>query len=106
VLLDLIMPGPGPVEVARRLLEDNPGLAVLVLTAHHDPALVRTLVEAGVAGYLLKTAGSKEILEAVRTAAAGVSPLAPEAVRALSGAAGEADAGEARGEGRPLPSLG
>jgi len=98
VLLDLIMPGPGPVEVTRRILEINPATAVLVLTAHHDPGLVRALVEAGVAGYLLKTAGSKEILEAVRTAAAGVSPLAPEAVRALSDAAGDAG-GEAPAPG-------
>ncbi len=99
VLLDLVMPGPGAVEVTRRIRRANPKTAVLVLTAHHDPDLVRDLMAAGAAGYLLKTADSAEIIDGIRAAVSGLHPLAPEAVRALSGDAEGAANGTGSGSG-------
>jgi len=84
VLMDLVMPGPGAVAVLREIERTCPRTAVVVLTAYHEPDQVRGLLEAGAAGYLLKTAGTDEITGAVRAAASGLRPLASEAVRALS----------------------
>ena len=84
VLLDLVMPGPGAVEVARRIRQTSPRTAVVALTAHHEPQQVRELLAMGVAGYLLKTADSDEIIGAIRASRSGLRSLAPEVVRALA----------------------
>lgn len=42
-----------------KLLELYPNLAILVISMHNEPALVRTIVEAGAAGYILKSDSSK-----------------------------------------------
>ncbi len=95
VLLDLLMPGPGGVEVARLIRRSAPRTAVVAITAYHEPDTVRELVAAGAAGYLLKSSDSDEIVGAVRAAASGLRALAPEAVRALAGGGEESRAGEA-----------
>jgi DNA-binding NarL/FixJ family response regulator/two-component sensor histidine kinase len=109
VLMDLVMPGPGPAEAIRQMQRTNPKTAVLVLTAHHNPEQVRQLLAAGATGYLLKTADASELIGAVQAAATGVSPLAPEALKALSEPDEPEDTGseaqtEIRPE-RPGPSL-
>jgi DNA-binding NarL/FixJ family response regulator len=84
VLLDLVMPGPGAVEVVRRIREISPRTTIVALTAHHQPHQVRELFAAGVAGYLLKTADAGEIAGAIRASSSGLRSLAPEAVLALA----------------------
>ncbi len=102
LLLDLVMPGPGPLEVTREVRRASPRTAVLILTAHYEPEQVRELLAAGVAGYLLKSSDSAELLGAVLAAHRGVSPLSPEALRALSGgqaAEERAEVGRAASDG-------
>jgi two-component system response regulator NreC len=48
-----------------------------VLTAHREPALARQALDAGALGFVLKDAASVELVEAVRSAAAGASFLDP-----------------------------
>lgn len=87
VLLDVVMPGPGAVEVVRRIRRESPRTAIVILTAYHDAAVVRQLMAEGAAGFLTKTADSDEILGAVRAATGGLRPLSADVVRALSGRA-------------------
>lgn len=101
VLLDVMMPGPGAVQLIEEVGRLSPHTAVVVLTAHHDPLLVGRLFAAGAAGYLLKSAGAVEIIGAVRAAHCGVRPLAVEALQALA-APGEA----ARARAAPVESGG
>ena len=77
VLLDLSMPGGGAAAVPL-LLAARPGLRVLVLTMHADPAYRRACEAAGASGYLLKTAGVPEVVAAVRAVAAGGTAFDPE----------------------------
>jgi DNA-binding NarL/FixJ family response regulator len=56
---------------------------VLVLTTYDSDADILAAVEAGASGYLLKDAPPDELAEAVRTAAAGVSALAPAVAQRL-----------------------
>jgi len=65
LLLDLNMPGPSPVDTVMALQQDCPTTQVLVLTAHDDDVYVRTLVGAGVAGYILKDDATEAVVEAV-----------------------------------------
>jgi DNA-binding NarL/FixJ family response regulator len=71
-----------------RLLEavvpDGP--AVLLLSSFDQPPLVRTAFERGAAGYLLKTSEVGEILDAVRTVAAGGTAFSAAMLRAIRSA--------------------
>jgi DNA-binding NarL/FixJ family response regulator len=69
MLLDVEMPGPGAPATVRKVREASTGTRVVILTMHDDPEIVRSLVDAGASGYLLKTAGRSELLAAVENAA-------------------------------------
>lgn len=83
VLMDLSMPGMSGVEATRRLVAARPATAVVVLTSFPDPDLVVDALDAGAVGYLLKDAEPDGLVEAVRAAARGGSPLDPRAARVL-----------------------
>ncbi len=77
VLMDISMPRMNGVEAARRLKEQSPGVRVVVLTMYEEDEYIFDLVRTGVAGYLLKTSDSAQIVKAIRAAAKGESFLHP-----------------------------
>jgi DNA-binding NarL/FixJ family response regulator len=77
VLIDLHMPGRSTLSAIPELLEAAPGCAVLVLTMESEPALARSALNAGAAGYVLKEAAEEELVEAVRALLAGRTYLDP-----------------------------
>lgn len=78
VILDIRMPEMSGVEAARRIKDRYPQTRVLVLTAYDDEPYIFALLQAGADGYILKTAGSDELVQAVRTVYRGQSALSPE----------------------------
>jgi DNA-binding NarL/FixJ family response regulator len=91
VVMDLDMPGVDGIEATRRVLEDRPSTAVLVLTSFSDRPRILGAIEAGACGYLLKDAASEEVAEGIRAAARGESPLDPRAARTILTAQSEPD---------------
>lgn len=88
VLMDVLMPGLTGIEATRQIKKSNPSTAVLILSAYDDDRYVIGLLEAGAAGYLLKCAFGREIVQALRTVHAGESVLHPTvAARLLARAA-------------------
>jgi DNA-binding NarL/FixJ family response regulator len=85
VLMDIEMPVLDGVEATRRIVEAQPGVAVVVLTSFSDRDQILAALDAGAVGYLLKDAEPDELEKAVRAAARGESPLDPRAGRALLG---------------------
>jgi DNA-binding NarL/FixJ family response regulator len=77
VVMDVRMPKMSGVEATRRIKQETPEVAVLVLTAHDDDEYVFALLQTGANGYLLKTAETDELVRAIRTVAAGQSALDP-----------------------------
>jgi DNA-binding NarL/FixJ family response regulator len=75
VVMDLNMPGMSGIEATRRVLEQSPARAVLVLTGAGDEESVLGAVRAGAAGYLLKDAELHVIVAGIRAAAAGAARL-------------------------------
>lgn len=67
LLLDVEMPGPGARAVIERVAESFPETAVIILTMHNSPAIVRGLLESGAAAYLVKTIARDELISAVRS---------------------------------------
>jgi len=68
ILLDIEMPGPGAAATIRKITEINAATRVVILTMHDDPDFVRELLEAGAAGYLVKSAGRTELVAAITAA--------------------------------------
>jgi two-component system, NarL family, response regulator NreC len=66
VLLDLTMPGPPATVTIERLVRLEPSPRVLVLTMHDDPVYLRTALQAGASGYIVKKAADVELLSAIR----------------------------------------
>ena len=62
------------------------GPAVLLLSSFDQPPLIRTAFERGAAGYLLKTSEVPEILDAIRTVAAGGTAFSASMLRAIRSA--------------------
>lgn len=81
VLMDIAMPGVNGVEATRQIKERCPSTAVLVLTAYDDDQYVTALVQAGAAGYLLKTIQPQELVDATRSVFNGESVLHPKIAR-------------------------
>lgn len=71
VLMDLTMPGTDGIEATRRIVAEQPDVAVLVLTMLEDEASLAAALRAGARGYLLKGADGSEAVRAIRAVAAG-----------------------------------
>lgn len=77
VVMDIKMPRLSGVDATRRIRVTAPKVRVLALTAYDDDPYVFGLLEAGAAGYVLKTAESRELVRAIRSVASGHSALDP-----------------------------
>ncbi len=84
VLLDVRLPGVSGVEVARRLIATAPATRVLMLSVYDDPDYVTAALDAGAAGYLLKSASGTLLAAAVRSVHTGAVVLDPALVGNLA----------------------
>lgn len=101
VLLDVGMPGLGGLNAAHRLAKQAPAAKVVILSQHDDEEYVlEAMVEAGAAGYLVKTDAAGELLSALRAVAAGrrylSSAVAPAVLARLKNPANAAVGGRVK----------
>lgn len=71
VIMDLSMPEMNGLAATQEIKREHPRTAIVALTRHDDAAFVHELKKAGASGYVLKQSASRELLDAVRAAAAG-----------------------------------
>jgi len=81
-LLDIRMPGDGIAALAE-ITRHSAGTRVVMLTAFGEEPTVAAALRAGAHGYLLKDTGPRDLIDAVRRAAAGEPVLAPQVTRQL-----------------------
>jgi DNA-binding NarL/FixJ family response regulator len=65
VVVDLSLPASGSVNVVRTLLSRHPGLRVIVLSVHDEPAALAQALGAGAAGFVLKRTIAVDFIAAV-----------------------------------------
>jgi len=80
-IIDISMPKLDGIEATKQIKKLYPTIAVLILTAYDDDQFIFSLLEAGAAGYLLKTVRGRELVDAVRAVYAGESVLHPAIAR-------------------------
>ena len=80
-VLDINMPAPDGLTIARRIREQRLHVAPVFLTMHRDEALFNAALDAGVRGFVVKDGAANEIVGCIKAVAAGQSFFSP----ALSG---------------------
>jgi NarL family two-component system response regulator LiaR len=83
VVMDIVMPKVNGIEATRKIKEIAPDTAILILTAYDDEEYVLGLLDAGAAGYLLKSARGRDLVGAIRAIRAGESVLHPNIIARL-----------------------
>ena len=76
-IMDISMPRLDGIEATKEIKRRCPSVTVLILSAYDDDQFVFALLEAGAAGYLLKSVRSREVVDAVRAVYSGESVLHP-----------------------------
>lgn len=78
LILDVAMPKLNGIEAATRILENQTGVKIVVVSMHALRSFVRSLLNIGVSAYVLKNKITKEIVPAIQTALSGETYLSPE----------------------------
>jgi len=84
VVMDLSMPDMDGTAATKEIVEKGLPARVLVLTMHAEEDYLVPLMEAGAAGYLVKSAADRELVDAVRAVARGDVYVRPAAARVLA----------------------
>jgi two-component system, NarL family, response regulator DevR len=81
VVMDIRMPNGSGIDACRAITAESDAPPVIMLTSHADSEALFDAIDAGASGYVLKRVGSAELVDAVRTVAAGGSLLDPAVTR-------------------------
>jgi two-component system, NarL family, response regulator DesR len=76
-VLDIEMPGPSGIDVARQLRQDGFGGKVVIVTTFGRPGYLRAAMAAGASGFLLKDAPAVQLAEAIRRVTTGERVVDP-----------------------------
>lgn len=83
-LMDVRMPGIGGLEATRKLRRFCPDTRVIALTVHVEDPMPARLLEAGASGFLSKDAGVTDMVQAIRTVAAGQRYLSAAVAQSMA----------------------
>lgn len=77
ILLDIQLPGIMGTEGVEKFLEINPSLAIIMISVMEDSQHIFEALQNGAIGYLIKKVGPDELIQAVKDAHSGGSPMSP-----------------------------
>lgn len=85
IIMDIKMPRASGIEATREIKKFLPSAAVLILTAYDYDEYVFAMLEAGAAGYMLKSIGGEELVQAIRSVYSGEPVLHPRVLAKMLG---------------------
>ena len=83
ILMDISLPDMNGVDLCRIIKKKYPEIMVLALSTFNQGTYIRSMMESGASGYLLKNASKQEIIEAVKTIVKGKTYLSFDAGKAM-----------------------
>ena len=83
ILMDLKLPDMDGATATHVIREQLPQVEVIALTSYNEPELIKSALEAGAIGYLLKDVSAEELAHAIRAAHSGRATLSAEATRVM-----------------------
>ena len=84
VLMDINMPGIGGLDAMHKILRINEDIKIIMLTMHTENPFPSKVMQAGASGYISKSAGPDEVLNANRLVNSGQRYLAPEIAQKIA----------------------
>ena len=81
LLMDIGLPGMSGIEGVKHFSKANPDLLIIMISVHDDDQHIFDALCAGAVGYLLKQVEPVELVDAIRGAHAGGSPMTPNIAR-------------------------
>ncbi|SFD68691.1 UvrY/SirA/GacA family response regulator transcription factor [Pseudoalteromonas denitrificans] len=84
VLMDMNMPGIGGMEATKKICRFCPDVKVIVLTVHCEDPFPSKVMQMGAHGYLTKSAGSNEMVHAIKAVKSGQRYIAPEIAQQIA----------------------
>ncbi|MEW6997034.1 UvrY/SirA/GacA family response regulator transcription factor [Colwelliaceae bacterium BS250] len=84
VLMDMNMPGIGGLEATKKILRYNPDAKVVFLTVHMEAPIPTKVMQIGAAGFLTKSAGPQEMIQAIRAVNSGQRYITPEIAQQMA----------------------
>ena len=84
ILLSINLPGLTGFEITRRLKRAHPGAGIIILAKHAKPPYPVRLLDVGADGYLTRDCEADELLQAIRSVAAGQRYIGSEAAKQLA----------------------
>jgi two-component system, NarL family, response regulator LiaR len=89
ILMDMAMPGMDGATATRAIRQKFPRVQIIALTSFKEGKIIKSALEAGAIGYLLKDVNADDLAWAIRAAHAGRATLSPEAAQSLVEAANQ-----------------
>ena len=83
VLMNIGLSRLDGVEITRRISREVPSVKVLLLSSHSDDPYAQQAIEAGATGYLMKEAGAKDLIRAIREVCKGNAFFSPQIAKQL-----------------------
>lgn len=83
VVMDVSMPHVNGIEATRALLASHPQVKVVALSGFNYKQFIVEMLDAGVTGYVVKTAAAQQLIQAIASVAAGHTYLCAEATDML-----------------------
>ena len=83
ILMDLRMPGMDGLTAIEHILQEQPQIAIVILTTFNEDELMRKGLSLGARGYLLKDTDRNTLFNTIRAAARGETLLKPEILNRL-----------------------
>ena len=81
VLLDIGLPGINGIEGAEKIALLNPNALIIMITIHDDDKSIFGSLQSGAIGYLHKSVSPDELIDAIKVALKGGSPMSPQIAR-------------------------
>lgn len=83
VVMDIGMPNLNGIEAAHQMTQDNPELAIVMVSMHSDETYILRALKAGARGYLLKDSAEADLIKAVHAVAGSKSFFSPAVSKVL-----------------------
>ena len=83
VVMDIGMPNLNGIEAAHQMTQENPNLAIVIVSMHSDESYVLRALKAGARAYLLKDSAQADLIKAVHAVAGGKSFFSPAVSKML-----------------------
>lgn len=78
LVLDINLPDIHGIELAKYISRERPSIKILALSGYTEKIFIDEMLQAGAMGYVVKSAGSDELIAAIRTVARGERFLSPD----------------------------